>query len=94
MTLRGLVLVLFTYLGHRIVLPISSLFAEINFRFPLFLNMALTLITASLLTKVFLIVFPVQSKKKDRFLFLPLSIWSNIYLYMGIFYTIIWWFIK
>lgn len=93
-TKRGLLLLVFLLISYRVILPISSLFNEIFMNAVQVLHIGLTLITTAVLIKVFLIVFPNKENEKDRFIFMGINTWANIYIPIGIFLSLLWLIIK
>ena len=90
MSLRGCLLLVFIFISDQIVTPISSLFDPVFFEATVVFHTALVMITTAVLTKVFLIVFANKENKKDRFLFLSLTMWSCIFLILGFIMGIVW----
>lgn len=91
--LKGYLYILFVFLSWKITEPISALWQSPNFRFETGLHFALTMFTAAVITKVFIIVFPAKEGTTDRFLFIPLKLCVYISMGLGILFAMIWFFI-
>lgn len=91
-TLKGLFIILFSFLSWKIAEPISAHFPVYLFQFWIGLQLSITFITTGVMTKVFTILFPASEEKPERFFFIKLQSWVYILITIGAILGIIWFF--